>query len=128
MRRLDGGYFADRYGLAVQESTPAALCIRDLAVDRRARYSEHHLALVHQGNLRGKHRVLTHECFGAVDRIYDPKVFRVATMQAGFLAVKPVRRKARLEDFADGHFAAYIGFSDRRFVRLDADLDIALIQ
>ncbi len=128
MCRLNGGHAADCDRLAVEERAAAALRMRNFAVDRRTRDAQNDLTLVHQGDLRGEHRILAHKGFGAVDGIHYPQVFRILAMQSGFLAIEAVRGKARLEYLANRHFTAYVGFGDRRFVRLDADFNIALIQ
>ena len=128
MRRLNGGHAAHRDRLTVEECAATALRIGNFAVDRRTRDTQHNLTFVHQGDLRGKHRILANKGLRAVDGIHYPQEFRILAMQSCFLAVKAMRGKARLYNFANRHFTAYIGFGDRRFVRLDADFNIALIQ
>ena len=128
MRRLDHVDLADGDRFAVQECAAASLRVGEFAVARRTRDAQNHLATMHQGNLRRKHRILAHEGLGAVYGIHYPKKFSVLAMQARLLAKKAVFRKTRLDDLADGRLAADIGLRDRRFVGLDANFDIALVQ
>jgi hypothetical protein len=61
---------------------------------------------VHESDLRREHRVLAHERLGAVDRIDQPEIFRVAIARSGLLAVEAVLGKTRFEQRADGFLAA----------------------
>ncbi len=115
---------ADGDGLAVQERAATALRVCDFAVDRSTRHAQHDLAGAHQCYLRGKHRIFAHEGLGAVDGIHQPQTLGVLVPHSGFLAVKPIGGKACLENLANRDFTAHIGLGHRRFISLDAYLNV----
>jgi hypothetical protein len=86
--------------------------------------SENDLPAAHQCDLRGKHGIFAHESLGAVDGIHQPQTLGILVSRPGFLAEEAIGRKPRLENPANRGFTAHIGLGDRRFIGLDAHLEV----